>query len=151
MKVNKVVIFKIEEEEYATDIMQIERILDYTEPTKIPEAPPFIKGIIKYQEKILPVIDLKTRMHLTKRDESFDPKIIVVKNDNKYIGLIVDMVSEVIDISSQDVEETPEIIKGVLNKYVYGIVKLNGRIIILLDTEKIISIEEMIELNSLPL
>lgn len=151
MKVNKVVIFKIEDEEYAADIMQIERILDYTEPTKIPEAPPFIKGIIKYQEKILPIIDLKTRMHLSKGDVTNEPKIIVVKNDNKYIGLIVDMVSEVIDISAESIEETPEIIKCILNKYVFGIVKLNERIIILLDTDKIISIEEMIELNSLSL
>jgi purine-binding chemotaxis protein CheW len=149
MKVNKVVIFKIEDEEYAADIMQIERILDYTEPTKIPEAPPFIKGIIKYQEKILPIIDLKTRMHLSQSTDGYEPKIIVVKNDDKYIGLIVDMVLEVIDISSKSIEETPEIIKCVLNKYVYGIVKLNERIIILLDTEKIISIDEMIELNSL--
>jgi purine-binding chemotaxis protein CheW len=149
MKVNKVVIFKIENEEYAADIMQIERILDYTEPTKIPEAPPFVKGIIKYQERILPIIDLKTRMHLSQKDEGYEPKIIVVKNEDKYIGLIVDMVSEVIDISSESIEETPEIIKCLLNKYVFGIVKLNDRIIILLDTEKIISIEEMIELNSL--
>lgn len=151
MKVNKVVIFKIEDEEYAADIMQIERILDYTEPTKIPEAPPFVKGIIKYQGRILPVIDLKTRMHLSQIDKGLDPKIIVVKNEDKYIGLIVDMVSEVLDISSESVEETPDIIKCILNKYVYGIVKLNDRIIILLDTNKIISIEEMIELSSLPL
>jgi purine-binding chemotaxis protein CheW len=149
MKVNKVVIFKIEDEEYAADIMQIERILDYTEPTKIPEAPPFVKGIIKYQEKILPIIDLKTRMHLSQSIDSYEPKIIVVKNEDKYIGLIVDMVLEVIDISSESIEETPEIIKCILNKYVFGVVKLNERIIILLDTEKIISIDEMVELNSL--
>jgi purine-binding chemotaxis protein CheW len=149
MKVNKVVIFKIENEEYAADIMQIERILDYTEPTKMPEAPPFVKGIIKYQEKILPIIDLKTRMHLSQKDEKYEPKIIVVKNDNKYIGLIVDMVSEVLDISSESIEETPDIIKCILNRYVFGIVKLNNRIVILLDTEKIISIEEMVELSSL--
>lgn len=148
MNVNKVVIFKIEDEEYAVDIMQIERILDYTEPTKIPEAPPFVKGIIKYQEKILPIIDLKTRMHLEKYDDSNDHKIIVVKNKDRYIGLIVEMVSEVIDISNESIEETPEIIKCVLNDYVYGIVKLNDRIIILLDTDKIISIEEMINLNN---
>jgi purine-binding chemotaxis protein CheW len=149
MKVNKVVIFKIENEEYAADIMQIDRILDYIEPTKIPEAPPFVKGIIKHQDRILPIIDLKTRMHLHDNVKDTDSKIIVVKNENKYIGLIVDLVSEVLDISSESVEETPEIIRCTLNKYVNGIVKLNNRIIILLDTEKIISIEEMVELTSL--
>lgn len=149
MKINKVVIFKIEEEEYAADIMQIERILDYTEPTKMPEAPSFVKGVIKHADRILPIIDLKTRMHMSQTEAKYEPKIIVVKNADKYIGLIVDMVSEVLDISSHSIEETPDIIKCVLNKYVFGIVKLDNRIVILLDTEKIISIEEMMELNEL--
>lgn len=149
MKVNKVVIFKIEDEEYAADIMQIERILDYTEPTKIPDAPSFIKGIIKYQDKILPIIDLKIRMHLNNRDKAKELKIIVVKNKDKLIGLIVDTVSEVIDISSESIEESPDIIKCSLNEYVYGIVKLENRIIILLNTEKIISIKEMMEIESM--
>jgi purine-binding chemotaxis protein CheW len=149
MQTKKVVIFKIENEEYAADIMQIEKILDYTEPVKIPETPAFIKGIIKYQDKILPIIDLKTKLHLSVDTINNDSKIIVVKNENKYIGLIVDMVLEVIDISNENVEETPEIIRCILNKYVNGLVKLKNRIIILLDTDKIVSIKEMIELNSL--
>jgi purine-binding chemotaxis protein CheW len=149
MQTKKVVIFKIENEEYAADIMQIEKILDYTVPVKIPETPSFIKGIIKYQDKMLPIIDLKTKMHLSINELNNDSKIIVVKNGNKYIGLIVDLVLEVIDISNDNIEETPEIIRCILNKYVNGIVKLNDRIIILLDTDKIVSIEEMIELNSL--
>jgi purine-binding chemotaxis protein CheW len=149
MQTKKVVIFKIENEEYAADIMQIEKILDYTVPVKIPETPSFIKGIIKYQDKMLPIIDLKTKMHLSLNSLNNDSKIIVVKNGNKYIGLIVDLVLEVIDISNDNIEETPEIIRCILNKYVNGIVKLNDRIIILLDTDKIVSIEEMIELNSL--
>ena len=151
MQTKKVVIFKIENEEYAADIMQIEKILDYTEPVKIPETPPFIKGIIKYQDKILPIIDLKTKLHLSLNALNNDSKIIVVKNGNKYIGLIVDLVLEVIDISDENIEETPEIIRCILNKYVNGLVKLDNRLIILLDTDKIVSIEEMIELNSLPI
>jgi purine-binding chemotaxis protein CheW len=149
MEIKKVVIFKIENEEYAADIMQIEKILDYSKPVKIPETPSFIKGIIKYQDKILPIIDLKTKLHLSLNELNNDSKIIVVRNGNKYIGLIVDMVLEVIDISIENIEETPEIIRCILNKYVSGLVKLNNRIVILLDTDKIVSIEEMIELNSL--
>lgn len=149
MKVNKVVIFKINDEEYAADITEIERILGYTEPTKIPEAPSFVKGVIKYQEMILPIIDLKARFHLSSNAKMNEAKIIVVKNESKYIGLIVDMVSEVMDISSVIIDVPPDIIKGSLNKYVSGIVKLDGRIVILLDTEKIISLEEITELNSL--
>lgn len=150
MKINKVVIFKIDDEEYAADINEIERILGYSEPTKIPESPSFVKGVIKYQEIVLPIIDLKARFHLSHSDKMNEAKIIVVKNESKYVGLIVDMVSEVIDISSVNIDEAPDIIKCSLNKYVSGIVKLNDRIIILLDTEKIISINELIELNSLP-
>ena len=150
MKMNKIVIFKIDNEEYAADITEVERILGYTEPTKIPEAPSFVRGVIKYQDIILPIIDLKERFHLSHNDKMNEAKIIVVKNESKYIGLIVDMVSEVIDISSENIDEAPDIVKSQINRYVSGMVKIGNRIIILLDTNKIVSMEEIIELNSIP-
>ena len=150
MKMNKIVIFKIDNEEYAADITEVERILGYTEPTKIPEAPSSVRGVIKYQEIILPIIDLKERFHLSHNDKMNEAKIIVVKNESKYIGLIVDMVSEVIDISSENIDEAPDIVKSQINRYVSGMVKIGNRIIILLDTNKIVSMEEIIELNSIP-
>lgn len=148
MAVNKkILIFKICGEEFAADIMQVERILGYIEPTRIPEAPDFVKGVIKYQEGIIPVIDLNKRLQMGDRNYSEDSKIIVVKHKEMSIGLIVDMVSEVIDILDENIEGAPNIVKGISNKYILGIIKLNERIIVLLDTEKILTLEQINELN----
>lgn len=149
MKESKIVVFKIDGEEFAADIMQVERILGYVEPTKVPESPSFIKGVIKYQEGIIPIMDLKRRFNLADTNLKADPKIIVVKYNEKCIGLIVDMVSEVVDIKGNDIENAPDMVKGISNKYINGIVKLNNRIIILIDTEKILSKEDMESLNLL--
>jgi purine-binding chemotaxis protein CheW len=148
-KNKKILVFKIGNEEFAADIMQVERILGYVEPKKVPEAHSFVKGVIKYQESILPVIDLNKRLKLEDINLREDAKIIVVKHNDRSIGLIVDMVSEVIDVLDESIEEAPEIVKGISNKYIMGMVKLNDRIIILLDTEKILTIEQMNEIGLL--
>lgn len=149
MNESKVVVFKIDNEEFAADIMQVERILGYTEPRVIPESPAYIKGIIKYQGSILPIMDLKRRFNMEDTKIKEDPKIIVVKFEDRWIGLIVDMVSEVTDIDDKDIEQAPDIIKGISNEYIKGIVKIDGRIIIFIDTEKILSKEELSKLNLL--
>jgi purine-binding chemotaxis protein CheW len=149
MMENKVVVFKIDGEEFAADIMQVERILGYVEPTKIPESPSFIKGVIKYQGGILPIMDLKKRFNLPQTNLKDDPKIIVVKHNDKCIGLIVDMVSEVVDLKEEYIENAPEIVRGISNRYIKGIVKLDERIIIFIDTEKILSKEEIEKISSL--
>jgi purine-binding chemotaxis protein CheW len=77
-----------------------------------------------------------------------DPKIIVVKHNEKSIGLIVDVVSEVIDISSDNIEPSPDIVRGISNKYMTGMIKHDGRIIILLDTQKILTNDEITQLNT---
>lgn len=145
----KILVFKINNEEFAADIMQVERILGFTEPTKIPEAHSFVRGVIKHQENILPVIDLNKRLKLEYARMNDDAKIIVVKHYDKSIGLIVDMVSEVVDVLDDSIEDAPEIVKGISNKYIMGMVKLNNRIIILLDTEKILTIDQINEIGLL--
>lgn len=148
-EMRKLVVFKINEDEFAADIMQVERILGYVEPTKIPEAPYFVKGVIKYENKILPIIDLKNRLNINNTKTNSEPKIIVVKQNDKNIGLIVDLVSEVIDIKQENIETAPEIVQGISNKYITGIVKIDDRIIVLINTERIVSNDDIEALNSL--
>lgn len=146
---NKVVVFKIDNEEFAVNIIQVERILGYTEPTKIPESPEFIRGVITYQNEILPIMDLKKKFNLSNTELKDNPKIVVVKNGDKKVGLIVDLVFEVIDVDDSMIEEAPNIVKGISNKYISGMIKLNDRIIILIDTEKIVTNDEMSKIQSL--
>lgn len=146
---NKVVVFKIDNEEFAVNIIQVERILGYTEPTKIPESPEFIKGVITYQNEILPIMDLKKKFNLSDTELEDNPKIVVVKSKDKKVGLIVDLVSEVIDVDDSMIEEAPNIVRGISNEYIRGMIKLNDRIIILIDTEKILTNDEMSKIQSL--
>lgn len=148
MSTEKVVVFKLNNEEFAIDIKQVERILGYVNPTKVPEAPMFIKGVIKYQDSILPIIDLniKFKQETTKNNNL---KIIVVKNHAKSIGLLVDDVQEVIDIYENELESTPEIVSGYSNKYIKSIIKKQDRIIMKIDTEKLLSNEELNTISSL--
>lgn len=148
-KEKKVVIFSIDGEEFAAEIFQVERILGYTEPVKIPEAPDFIKGVIKYEGTIIPVIDVKKRFNLNDTNIKSDKKIVVVKNAEKKAGLIVDNVSEVTDINDDVIEDAPDIVKGISNKYISSIIKLNERIIILINTENILSKDDINTLNSI--
>lgn len=148
-KEKKIVVFNIDGEEFAAEISQVERILGYTQPTKVPESPAYIKGVIKYQESILPVMDIKKRFNLDEISIKNDPKIIVVRHENKKVGLIVDVVSEVIDVNEDIIEDAPEITKGISNRYVTGMIKLDNRIIILINTENILSKDEINALSSL--
>lgn len=149
MEINKVVIFQLNKEEFAININQVERILGYIEPTSIPESPAYIKGVIQYQDTILPIMDLKIRFNKLDSNSYVNPKIIVVKNNEQSIGLIVDDVEEVLDINAHEIESTPDIVKLNKNKYINGIIKKDNRIIMLLDAEKILSKEEMDMIQSI--
>lgn len=149
MELNKFVIFQLNKEEFAININQVERILGYIEPTSVPESPIFIKGVIQYQDTILPIMDLKIRFNKLDSINYVNPKIIVIKSNGQSIGLIVDDVEEVLDISMQEIENTPDIVKLNKNKYINGIIKKENRIIMLLDAEKILSKEEIDMIQSI--
>jgi purine-binding chemotaxis protein CheW len=146
---DKVVVFKLGNEEFATDIMQIERILEHEKCSKIPYAPSYVEGVINYEDRIMPVISLKIRLGLMDNGMPEESKIIVAKNNTDRLGLSVDYVEQVLTISNENVELPPEAIIGNDNSYIQGIIKLDGRIIILLDIEKLLTTKEIIEINSL--
>ena len=91
----KMLIFSIGDQFYSGDIMEVERILTYEEPTKLPDSPDFFKGVINYEGNILPVISLSDRFHKIPNDSKENLKIIVTRQGEKKIGVIVDSVSEV--------------------------------------------------------
>ena len=138
----KILIFGLNNEYYASDIKDIERILGYEEPTILPDSPSFVKGVINYQESILPIISLSTKFNLGNDENSNEKKIIVVKKDNKKFGIIVENVYEVKDINSKLIEVSPEITTTLSRNYISGLIRLEKNIVILLDVDKILSIEE---------
>ena len=139
---NKILLFGLSNEKYATNITEVERILGYVEPTVLPETPGFVKGVIDYEDSILPIISLTNKFNLGEEKISETTKIIVVKRKEKKFGVIVDNVYEVTDINNGNIEETPEITNAVERKYISGLMKLDNHIVILLDLDRILSSED---------
>ena len=138
----KILIFSINNEYYATNIMEVERILDYQKSTKIPDSPEFVEGVIKLRGKYLTSYNTFKRFNLPLIEIQEGCKIIVAKQDNSKIGIIVDFVSEVKDVTLGDIEDSPEIISGISRRYIKGLIKIDGRIIIYLNLSAILTQQE---------
>lgn len=139
----QVLIFNINDQYYATDIQEVERILSYEEPTKLPDSPEFVNGVINYEGSILPILSLAKRFSLPEKEKNLnDLKIIVAKQNNSRIGIIVDVVSEVRNVKIEDIEEPPEIVSGISKRYLKGLIKTDKQIIIFLNVGTILTEEE---------
>lgn len=141
-KETKVLIFSINNEYYATDIMEVERILGYEEPTKLPDSLNFVEGVINYEGSILPIISLAKKFNLACNEKLNDAKIIVAKQGSSKIGIIVDVVSEVKDVNSKNIEVPPEIVAGISRRYIKGLIKIDKKIIIFLNLGAILTEQE---------
>lgn len=145
----KAVIFRIEDEEYAIGISQVERILEYEKITRIPEAPQYLKGVINCLGRIVPVIDLKKRFLLEETKVGEESQIIIAKKDSGDIGIVVDEVLQVLDVDDETLSPPPEIIAGILKEYISSLIKINDRIIIYLNLSRILTFEEREEIDKI--
>lgn len=141
MKEIKILVFKLGNEFYATDIMDVERILGYESPTVLPDSPRFLDGVINYENSVLPIINLLKKFNLEFK-ESQEKKIIVVRRDSGKFGILVEGVSEVLTISDNDIKNPSSISTLISKKYMNGFVKQKENIIIMLELEKILTMEE---------
>ncbi|MGG7176612.1 chemotaxis protein CheW [Clostridium paraputrificum] len=138
----KILIFSLNGEHYATEISDVERILGYTEATGMPDVPDFVEGIINYESRILPIINLARKFNFISEEKKESTKIIVIKKNEKKFGITVDNVYEVTDVRNDLFEEAPLITTTISNNYVKGLIKLENRIVILLNMKNILSQDE---------
>ena len=141
----KLLIFRLGEQCFAADIREVERILTYEEPTKIPDSEDFLEGVINYQDGILPVISLAKKFGIkTLESNEKVGSIIVSRNEQGALGVIVEAVNEVISMKLDDLEETPDISSNISKRYIKGIIKdkNNNNIILFLNLNELLSNEE---------
>lgn len=138
----QLVTFKIGKEEFSVDILKVQEIIRTMEITRVPRSPEFVEGVINLRGKVIPVIDLRKRFGLSKIEHDHDTRIIVVESTGKTVGMVVDSVSEVLRLNASTVEPPPEIVGGVDSEYIDGVGKLEDRLIILLNLDKVLSPKE---------
>ena len=144
----QVVSFKLGSEEYGVDIAQVQEINRMVAVTHVPRAPQFMEGVINLRGQLIPIIDLRTRFGMPRTEHTKSTRIVVTEVGTKRVGMVVDSVSEVLRLPTDQIEDAPEMITGVDTEYIRGVGKIEDRLIILLDLAKIISGSEKRELES---
>ncbi|PJA97608.1 MAG: chemotaxis protein CheW [Ignavibacteriales bacterium CG_4_9_14_3_um_filter_34_10] len=143
----QLVSFKIGSEEFGVDILKVQEINRMLQITKVPNTPDFIEGVINLRGRVIPVIDLRVKLNMTKKEHDKQTRIIVVELEDKTVGFLVDEVSEVLRIPKSITEAPPELVANVNSEYITAVGKLEDRLIILLDLEKALTLQEKAELE----
>lgn len=134
----QLVSFNIGEEEFGVDILKVQEIIRMVDITRVPNSPQFVEGVINLRGKVIPIIDLRLRLGLEPKTKDKDTRIIVVEFVTKVIGFVVDNVNEVLRLNKSITEPPPPMVSGINSEYITSIGKLDDRLLILLDLEKIL-------------
>jgi len=139
----QLVTFKLGKEEYGVNIEQVREIIRVVEIIHVPKAPSFVEGLINLRGTVVSVIDLRKRFDISPCGEKENERIIVVEVQGRTIGVIVDSVSEVLRLSSKNIDDVPPTVSGVDTKFLFGVGKIGDRLMMLLDLDKILSTDEL--------
>lgn len=134
----QLVSFRLDQEEYGIEITRVQEIILMGEITRVPQTPDYIKGLINLRSTVIPIVDLRLRFGLKEESATDETRIMVVNVAGKTIGIIVDAVSEVLRIGKDQIAPPPPTVAGLGREYLTGLVKLDKRLLILLDINKIL-------------
>jgi purine-binding chemotaxis protein CheW len=143
----QLVSFTLNEEEFGIDILMVQEIIRMLQITKVPNSPDFVDGVVNIRGRIIPVVDLRCKLGMPRKEHDKETRIVVVEVSGKTIGFIVDAVTEVLRIPSSTIEVPPELIAGVNSEFIKAVGKLEDRLLILIDLEKILSNPEELKLE----
>ena len=147
----KYLTFTLAEEEYGIGILKIKEIIGMMPITSVPRTPEFVKGVINLRGKVIPVLDLRLRFGMNSIDYTERTCIIVVEIEGQtgtvLIGVVVDSVSEVLNIKGEDIEDTPTFGTSLNTDYILGMAKIGGNVKILLNIDRVLSTQEVTALE----
>lgn len=146
---NQIIVFKLDNEEFCVDITQVLEIIRMQKITKVPDVPKFVEGLINLRGNVIPIIDLKKRLNMTVAKYTDSTRIIIIKINEKSIGFIVDCVTEVLHIDINSIKTAPDIICNIGKEYIKSVVEYDTRLIINLDLNKILTINEIKEIEEM--
>jgi purine-binding chemotaxis protein CheW len=142
----QVVVFRVGPQEFALDILQVERILRYEKPAALPQAPEFLEGVVRYDGGAVPVVDLRKRLELdaTVREET---RLMIVLVEEQRVGVLVDEVREVLRVDSTTITAPPPMVRGLAATYISGIIAREDRTIVVLNASRLLTSTERVALH----
>ena len=144
---NQFLSFTLGKDDYGVDILRVQEIRGWEEVRKIPNTPDYLKGVMNLRNTVVPIVDLRIRFGLT--DIEYKPTTVIIvlsvelAGEQRVMGIVVDAVSDVVDVNSEDMKKVPSLGTAVDTKYINGMVMIGNRMVILLNTDKLLNPQEL--------
>lgn len=135
--------FRLDQEEYGIDILKVQEIRGYEPPTRVADAPGFIKGVVNLRGTIVPIVDMRLKFNCSKAEYNSFTVVIILNLRNRIVGIVVDSVSDVMELPPEALKAAPEIDSVIDSSAVLGLGSLADRMLILLDIERLMSAPDM--------
>lgn len=145
---DKLVTFRLGDDHFAADIFSVERVLRYAVPTSVPDMPAYIEGVMDYQGRVVPVVNLRRRFEMPAAEVRTETRTLVLNVAGEWIGIVVDAVTEVAAFDKKDVAPPPTLFRGLAGEYLKGILRRGDRLVIFLDVDKLLSSTDRIALQT---
>ncbi|KML06462.1 chemotaxis protein CheW [Rossellomorea marisflavi] len=134
----KLIVFQLHDKEYALEVENVRSIEKLEHITRVPKTPEYVKGVINLRGVVTPIVDLRVRFGLLSVQDTEHTRVIMVILEDKEVGLIVDAANDVLDVRTEDIEDSPDVAGVQEADYVAGVVKLDKRLLILLHLDKVL-------------
>lgn len=143
------VTFKLQEETYGINVMQVQEVLRYTEIAPVPGSPDYVLGIINLRGNVVTVIDTRSRFGLEPADVTDNSRIVIIEAEKQVIGILVDSVAEVVYLKASEIDTAPNVGTDESARFIQGVSNREGELLILVDLNKLLSDEEWEEIRSI--
>jgi purine-binding chemotaxis protein CheW len=143
------VTYKLGEETYGINVMQVQEVLRYTEIAPVPGAPEYVLGIINLRGTVVTVIDTRSRFGLPSSEVSDNSRIVIIESDDQVVGIMVDSVAEVVYLRSSEIDSAPNVGTEESAKFIQGVSNRDGQLLILVDLNKLLSDDEWDEITNI--
>jgi purine-binding chemotaxis protein CheW len=146
-ELNQLISFEVGDEEYGLEILRVKEVIRIREVARLPGTPSFVRGIINLRGDVIPIISLRDKFGLAEQEYSGSTRVIVADVEGRLVGMVVDSVSQVVRLPADQVDPPPPIAGGLSAEFINGVGKLEGRLIILLNLDRVLSAQEKRELE----
>lgn len=141
------VTFRLGDEKYGINVMQVQEVLRVAEIAPVPGAPSYVLGIINLRGNVVTVIDTRNRFGLMSKDPDDNSRIVIIETESHIIGILVDSVAEVVELRASDIETAPNVGNEDTSRYIQGVTSRDNELLILVDLNKFLSDDEKAELD----